>query len=190
MSRRHLTGARTLQWRAHVSIIAASMFLAVVLARSGAVADFIAGTQQVRLIGGLIAGFFFSSVFTVAPAIVALGEIAQYGSLVATALVGGFGAMAADLLIFRFLKKNFSDDVAFSARHAKSARLTALLRSAGFNWVLILLGGLIIASPLPDELGLALMGVTRLKPLTLAPLSFAFNALGIFIIGWVARGLG
>ena len=177
------------RWYANVSVIAASVFLAILFAGSGALEQFITQTQQVRLIGSLVAGFFFSSVFTVAPAIVALGEIAQHGSLMTTALVGGFGAMMADMLIFRFLKANFGSDIAFSARHAKSARFMHLMRSSGFHWALILLGGLIIASPFPDELGLALMGITRVRLSLLMPLSFTFNTLGILAIGLVARGI-
>jgi hypothetical protein len=48
-------------------------------------------------------------------------------------------------------------------------------------------GAIIIASPLPDELGLALLGVSTLSRPQFFLLSFAMNSLGIFIILLVAQ---
>jgi hypothetical protein len=51
------------------------------------------------------------------------------------------------------------------------------------------LGALIIASPLPDEFGLALMGISRMRALVLMPISFVMNALGIYCIIWMVHAL-
>jgi hypothetical protein len=51
------------------------------------------------------------------------------------------------------------------------------------------MGGLIIASPLPDELGLALMGFVKTNNWTFAIISILCNALGIFVIAVVARAI-
>ena len=43
--------------------------------------------------------------------------------------------------------------------------------------------GLVIASPLPDELGITLMaGFSKIKPLKLFLISFTFNTLGIIVM--------
>ena len=52
-----------------------------------------------------------------------------------------------------------------------------------------MLGALIIASPLPDELGLAMMGVARIKLRVLIPISLVLNFAGIVLIGLIANAL-
>jgi hypothetical protein len=171
-------------------VIAASVCLAVLLARSGLITEIVGSTEHFSLLGSFIAGLFFTSVFTTAPAIVALGEIAQTSPLVAVALVGGAGALLGDLLIFRFVRDRFSAHVAELVRHdRRGKRLHALFRLKLFRTVSLFVGALIIASPLPDELGVGLMGFSHVPTRWFLPLSFLFNALGIFVIGLVARAV-
>lgn len=58
-----------------------------------------------------------------------------------------------------------------------------------FRWITFFLGALVISSPLPDELGLAMMGLSKAKMSTLIPVSLIFNSLGILAIALVARNL-
>ena len=50
-----------------------------------------------------------------------------------------------------------------------------------------MLGGIIIASPFPDELGISLLGFTKTKTNAFIPVSLVFNFIGILLIGIVAR---
>src|SRR3990167_7848436 len=68
-------------------LVVFSILIAIILAKTGALQDFITSTQEIRFIGSFIAGIFFTSVFTTAPAIVALGEIAHANSIISTALL-------------------------------------------------------------------------------------------------------
>ena len=49
------------------------------------------------------------------------------------------------------------------------------------------LGALLIASPLPDEFGVALMGLAKMPTSEFVPISFSLNFLGILVIGVLAR---
>lgn len=49
-------------------------------------------------------------------------------------------------------------------------------------WLGPLCGFVIIASPLPDELGLLMMGLSGIRLLWFIPLAFSANAAGIFLI--------
>ena len=51
------------------------------------------------------------------------------------------------------------------------------------------MGGLIIASPFPDELGIGLLGFSKMRTRWFVLLSFTFNFIGIFLIGLVAKTL-
>ena len=57
------------------------------------------------------------------------------------------------------------------------------------RWFLMGVGALIIALPLPDEIGLVMMGLSRMKARHLIPISFVLNSLGIALVGLVARAL-
>ena len=49
-------------------------------------------------------------------------------------------------------------------------------------WLGPLCGIIIIASPLPDEIGLFMMGLSRIRMIWFIPLAFIVNAGGIFLV--------
>jgi hypothetical protein len=173
-----------------LAIIILSILIAVLLVKTNALSSLLSSIDQFDLIGSFIAGLFFTSVFTTAPAIVTLGGIAKVHSLYLTALFGAFGALMGDLVIFRFIRDRLGEHLTELIQHKSSwKRLKALFRLKYFRWFTFLAGGLIIASPLPDELGIGLLGFSKMKTSKFIPLSLIFNFLGILIIGIVARSL-
>lgn len=173
-----------------LAIIAISIFVAVILARTDALVNILIATQERELLGSFIAGMFFTSVFTTAPAIVALGEIAYANSIFLTAIFGAMGAVFGDLIIFRFIRDKFSKHLMELAGHSRAGRkISALLHLRFIRWFTFLLAGVILASPLPDELGVSLLGFSKMKMSWFIPLSFTFNGLGILLIGSIAKSL-
>src|SRR3989344_1626456 len=168
-----------------VAIVLLSIMLAVLLVKTQALARILTSTKEMEIIGSFIAGMFFTSIFTTVPAIVTLGEIAQANSVILTAFFGGMGAVVGDLIIFRFVRDRFSEDLmALVATKSGKARLKSLFRLKIFRWLTFLIGGIIIASPLPDELGISFLGFSKTKTSLFIPLSFLFNFFGILIIGF------
>ncbi|MEK7107132.1 MAG: hypothetical protein AAB899_03005 [Patescibacteria group bacterium] len=172
------------------AIITLSVFAAVILVKTEVLVNILTATQEWELLGSFIAGMFFTSVFTTAPAIVALGEIARANSVLLTAIFGGAGAVIGDLIIFRFIRDRFSEHLIELIGHRKAGRkVSALLHLRFFRWFTFVVGGLIIASPLPDELGISLLGFSKMKMLWFIPISFTFNCIGILLIGLIAKAL-
>lgn len=173
-----------------IAIISLSIIVAVLLIKTQTLAIILTSTKELEIIGSFIAGMFFTSIFTTAPAIVTLGEIAQANSVLLTAFFGSLGAVVGDLIIFRFVKDRFSEHLMtlINTKNSK-ARLKSLLRLKLFRWLTFLIGGLIISSPLPDELGISLLGFLKTKTLFFIPLSFLFNFFGILIIGLIAKAV-
>jgi len=60
-----------------MSIIALSVLIAVILVKTEVLINILASSKELELFGSFIAGMFFTSVFTVAPATVVLVEIAR-----------------------------------------------------------------------------------------------------------------
>ncbi len=173
-----------------MAIVLLSIIVAVLLIQTRALATILTSTKELEIIGSFIAGIFFTSIFTVAPAIITFGEIAQANSVLLTAFFGGLGAVVGDFIIFRFVRDRFSEHLMalINTKNSK-ARLKSLFRLKLFRWLTFLIGGLIISSPLPDELGISLLGFLKIKTLLFIPLSFLFNFFGILIIGLVAKSI-
>lgn len=171
-------------------IILASIFAAILLAETGVVGLILTQTKEIEILGSFIGGFFFTSLFTVAPATVVLAEIAKENSPFLVAVFGGLGAVVGDLILFRFLKSHLTDQFVSLFSHPKSERLLKLFHLNIFHWLLVFVGAAVIASPLPDELGLMLMGLSEIKTKFLIPLSFVLNSIGILVIGLISRQLG
>lgn len=173
-----------------VLVIIVSVGIAVVLAQAELLVTILESARELALLGSLIAGFFFTSIFTTAPAIVTLGEIARIQAIVPTALLGALGAVVGDFIIFRFIRDRFSEHVLQLLGHrGVGKRIHALFKLKLFRLVSLFVGSLIIASPLPDELGLSLFGFSKIKTSWFIPLSFISNFIGIILIGLVARAL-
>lgn len=171
-------------------IIGFSVFFAVFLANTNLLINLLTSTKELELLGSLIAGIFFTSIFTTAPAIATLGEIAQNGSILTTAIIGGLGAVLGDLIIFRFIRDRLSEHIAELVKHQGFTKRTkAIFKLKIFRWFTFLLGGLILASPFPDEIAISMFGFLHLKTRWFIPLSFLFNFLGILLIGLVASAI-
>lgn len=163
-------------------VLAVSIYVAIELLRTGVIEAWVMLAFPHVIPGSLIAGAFFTSLFTVAPASVVLIEIAHVSSPWLVATIGAAGAVLGDLFIFLFVRDSIAQNAPFflTPRQRRSIRHT--FGRPFLRWLLPLAGALIIASPLPDELGLALMGLSRMPTRWFIPLSYTMNFLGILAI--------
>jgi hypothetical protein len=170
-------------------IVALSIFGAVYIGESALLIGIFGFAEEHLVISSFIGGLFFTSVFTTVPAMVFLGKLALTGDPSTIVLWGAFGAMVGDLVIFRFIRDHLFEDVGALFSTGTKMRFSHIFEYRFFRWSLAVLGALVISSPLPDELGLAMMGMTKMRTAIFLPISFVFNGIGIFIVGYVARGL-
>lgn len=175
---------------ADIGLIAISVLVSALLVKTQVITSILATTKELELLGSFVAGMFFTSVFTTAPAITTLGELSLGQPILLTALLGATGAVVGDLLIFRFAKDRIASDILTLLEHRGTfKRFRALFKLRFFRWLTFLLGGMIIASPLPDELGISLLGFSSLSTRYFIVLSFVFNFLGVIAIALAARSL-
>ena len=132
--------------------------------------------------GAFLVGIFFVSTFTVAPASLVLFYLAQEMSIWQIALFAGVGATLGDYLIFRFLKDRVFEELRPIFMQFGGSYVSRLFSTPYFAWLAPVLGAIIIASPFPDEIGIGLLGFTKLKNWQFVALSFVLNSLGIFLI--------
>ena len=103
------------------------------------------------------------------------------------AFFGSLGALVGDLVIFRFIKNGLAKYFYYLMKKTKSERLSAISRFKLFRWLVPFFGVLVVASPLPDELGLIILGLSKMKTSLFVPISFLLNFLGILAIGLIAK---
>jgi uncharacterized membrane protein YdjX (TVP38/TMEM64 family) len=109
---------------------------------------------------------------------------------VTLAAYGAFGAMLGDVAIFFFIKDVFSEDVRGAIKASRFKRILSKTHFSFLRWFGPLVGALVIASPLPDEIGLSLMGVSKMKVRYLIPMTLVMNFVGIYLIAVASHGLG
>lgn len=164
-------------------LIAISILFAILIAQSTIVFDLLKYLSIFKYLTIFIAGIFFTSVFTTAPALVILGEISRVESFLLVSLIGGLGAVVGDFILFKLFKDRIYYDIRYLFKHSKINRISHIFKTGIFYWFTPLIGAIIIASPLPDELALAFLGFMRIRSSTLIIISFVFNSIGIYIIG-------
>ncbi|OHA42662.1 MAG: hypothetical protein A3G59_00530 [Candidatus Taylorbacteria bacterium RIFCSPLOWO2_12_FULL_47_20] len=170
-------------------LVIVSVCIAVLLTITGVAEKFVLSLNNFSWSGMILAGIFFTSIFTVAPSIVLIGGFAQASYLPVLAILGGVGAVVGDYIIFRFVKDRVSEDFKYLFSISRRQRIRAILNTRVFRFLVPFLGAIIIASPLPDEIGVTLLGMSKVKYGLFFPLTFVLNGAGILFIGWLARAI-
>lgn len=134
-------------------------------------------------LGSFVAGIFFVSTFTVVPSGTSLFLLGQNLNPYLLAIIAGSGAVIGDLIIFRFVKDELYHEIGKLAQEViRKKYIKRIVQIRTFSYLLPLVGAIIIASPFPDELGIAMMGLTKIKTAKLVVLTFILNTFGIFLI--------
>ncbi|OGF62613.1 hypothetical protein A2926_00980 [Candidatus Giovannonibacteria bacterium RIFCSPLOWO2_01_FULL_44_40] len=170
-----------------LAVVALSVVVAILLYQTGAIKNLLESAERAKFFGSFIAGMFFVSVFTAAPAVVALVELMKINPVVLVAFFGGLGALSGDFLIFRFVKDHLADDLLELFQKPERRKIFSIFQWPALRWIIPIVGALIIASPLPDELGLVMLGLSKTDTKIFIPLSFTLNFLGILAIGLIAK---
>lgn len=145
--------------------------------------SFLLQLGEMGYLGAFIGGILFVSTFTVGTGILILLILSENLNPIEIGLIAGLGAVAGDLVIFRFIKNSLADEIVSIYNHVDhDHHFTKLLQSKYFSWTLPVVGAIIIASPLPDEIGVSLMGISKMKTYQFLLVSFILNSIGIFLV--------
>ncbi len=136
---------------------------------------------MLSILTAFLSGLLYTSFFTAPFSILLLVAIDPNINPYLLAVFAGFGAVLGDLIIVKILRLIY---VPFSfLNHQNGVKaFKKQLEKYHLNLISILLGAIIVASPLPDELGLILLGVSSLSYMKLAVLTFLLNGMGLLII--------
>lgn len=150
--------------------------------KSGYLHNLIESILPIRIFAEIVAGILYTFFLTSPVSVAMLIVLAQDNNPVTTALLAGFGAVLGDFLIVKFLKKEVSSDLNLVSRQLHLQKVTKILQVFHLDFVTPFFGAIIIASPFPDELGLMMLGVSKLGYREIAILTYILNTAGILLI--------
>lgn len=135
-----------------------------------------------RFVAEIVAGILYSSFLTSPVSVAMLIVLAQDNNPILTALLAGGGAVLTDLIILKFFRKELSSDLNLVSKELHLQKINRLLKRFHLDFAVPFLGAVIVASPLPDELGLMMLGASRLNYRYLIVLTYVLNTTGILFI--------
>jgi hypothetical protein len=165
----------------NTALLIVSLIAFFFLAQTPLLDSAITSLGNLGYIGAFIVGIFFVSTFTVAPAAVILFHLAETLHPIEVALLAGLGAMLGDFFIFRFMQDKVFDELRPLFLKLRTPKVKIMFKSPYFAWLLPLFGAFLIASPFPDEVGVGMLGLSKIKRWQFFVLAFTLNAVGIFI---------
>mgnify|MGYP001600792203 CR=1 FL=1 len=167
-------------------ILILSTFLAYFVFSNDIVYSYVSHLQTGGYLGVFLSGILLSFGFTAAFGVGFL-IAANPSNIFLASIIGGVGGIFADLIIFKFIKMSFQKEfdeiketkVMLSIERTIKNNAPILIK----HYLLYIFGGIFIASPLPDEIGISMFaGLSSIDAKKLAVLSFIFHFLGILAI--------
>ena len=160
--------------------------LAYIIFKNPNVNSFVSHLGKLSYLGVFIAGILFAFGFT-APFSVGFFITLNPSNILLAGVLGGFGALLSDLFIFKLIRFSFMDEFKILEKTKLYKEIYHIAHKTIHGKIKIYLtyvfAGILIASPLPDEFGVAMLaGLTKIKTHILAILSFLLSTIGILII--------
>lgn len=160
--------------------IGIGIVVTVILAKTPAFTNLLLGLGQYSYVGAVVAGMLFVLTPTATTGALMLAILSKVLPLWALIVLSGVGAMIADIVMLQFVESDLLEEIEDILNQVHGRKLIHIFHTKALRWTLPVLGAVIIASPLPDELGVGLMGITKISPWRFSVLSWVLNSAGIF----------
>jgi uncharacterized membrane protein YdjX (TVP38/TMEM64 family) len=133
--------------------------------------------------GTFLAGLLYPYALTSAAGTGILLILAKEQNLLLAGVIAGIGALISDIILFLFVKHGFGDEVQKLSKETVVRTIIRRIPDSVRVYLLAIFAGLLIASPLPTEIGIMLM--TSIKNMSVKKfviIVYILHASAIFII--------
>lgn len=162
-------------------ILCLSILFAWFVVKAGHLDTIIQFILPFKYVAAVAVGVLYTSIFTTPFAMAGFYLLAPNFDPLTLAAVGGIGAVVGDLVILKFFRKLLKFIPQVGIRNLSKV-LGKVLKRKHHDTLAIILGCLFIMLPLPDEVGLLMLGATRLSDGRLIILSYILNSVGILLL--------
>lgn len=174
----------------HTSMTIIIMLLTILFLNTALVTAVLEWFKNAGLLGGFIGGIMSVSMFTTAPAVVLIVAIADHINPWQLILVASLGAVIGDWLIIKFLEDEVASEVKPLLKRYHILPIIRKFQRSKSRWIVSVVGAVVLALPLPDEFGIALMDISHFKRRWLLLVCFLLNLLGIYALVMLGQGIG
>jgi hypothetical protein len=165
-----------------LTMIGITTLVTILLSKNNFINNFIFENRNIPFIGSIVAGILYASTSTVALGAFILSDLAKKLPAIEIALLAGIGTTIADFMIFRFFKDDLISELTPLYNKLGGRRLTKLAKHKSIQWLMPIIGAIIIASPFPDEIGIGLMGLSHIKNYQFVLLCLVLDISGVFLL--------
>jgi len=141
------------------------------------------GLKALGVFGVFVLGIGYSYGFTAGPATAAIIVIAKDHNIFLFAIIAGIGSLLADLILFEFIRSSFSDEINKLFQERPVRWMASVLPCGIKKFVVPVIASIILASPLPDEIGVTMFAAYKnISEKAFLMLCYLLNTAGILII--------
>jgi hypothetical protein len=145
------------------------------------VATYAAGANQILF--AFVAGALYSFSFTAAFAVLLFSNLTvSQEAVLPLAVIAATGGLIMDVTLLRFIKGALSEEM---TTHAKRI-VERYTKRRPVRFLLQVLGGAVIASPLPEEIGLTLLGISHLSFWRIISVTYVLDIIGAYLVITIA----
>ena len=156
--------------------------VAFVMSQSNGMHEFLMHLGTWGYVGGFVGGILFVSSFTAGIGTVILILLSESLPIFPLSVVAGLGGLLGDFTIYKVVKDDLIKELAPVYKKFGGEIVTKFFKQKRLKWAVAVLGAVIVASPLPDELGISLMGIGGVKTKNFLFITFFLDIIGVFIL--------
>ena len=140
--------------------------------------------------GTFLAGLLYPFALTSAAGTGILLILAKEQNLLLAGVIAGIGALISDIILFLFVKHLFSNEVQRLSKEKVIQTVSRWIPNSVRAYLLAFFAGLLIASPLPTEIGIMLMiSIKKISVKKFVVIAYILHASAIFIILLIGRSI-
>ncbi|MFA6185399.1 MAG: hypothetical protein WCT51_02835 [Candidatus Shapirobacteria bacterium] len=161
--------------------------LAILLSQNQLFNKFVLSLGQYSYISAIIAGAMFVCTFTVATGGLIILTLAKTLNPTELIFFGMVGAVIFDMFVFKSIKNTVDQKIKEVFKNHQFSYFKKILHTKYFAWMEPLIGILVFISPLPDELGISLLGLSKLKAYQFLFISILNHSIGMSFIVYAIK---
>lgn len=187
------------EWKhKNLILIFISIIVAYFILKFKPIISLIHGLSYFGYLASFVLGMLFTYALTSIPAAAALYNLGENLNPLLIAFIGAFGSVLSDYFIFRFVRDRLMGEIELLSKEINNLteplsnlvttkRMRIIIwkkisRSRIWKLLIPVIAGFIIASPLPDEIGVAIFGAAKYEPRKFLVISYVLNFIGILLI--------
>ena len=165
-------------------LLSFTIFIAIMIfSFSGAFTPMFDFLLSLGFFGIFLTGMFYSYSFTAIPATAVLIVLSQNENILLVAIIAGFGAVIGDLLIFKFIRHSFEDELKIFSKEKIIIYISGKAHPILKKYFMLRRGFFLVASPLPDEIGVFLLAeFTEISTKLFTLIALILDICGILVI--------